>query len=271
MSSHTQALGQWAKAPLAMVLAQVRFSPGPELGHENVSAKMWERLIEQFPNRLPVQQFSWVLGNAEPSLLSPQVVGYDLRSEDLRKSIRVDDQVLTYCTSVYQNSGVFLNEWSSILEILCSLGTVKVSRLGVRYVDFIIPSEGKHPEDYLNGGLGQSPHLLGSQAPIAHHMYEYERDNGGRIRLQYSRGFGPPALPADLTEAVPPPPFLVSRYSGGESAVLDMDSWRICDESMDCNLLVSKFHEIRADMADVFKLIISDSALQEWQSTNSEE
>ena len=116
-------------------------------------------------------------------------VGRELRSDDNRCALRVQDGVMTYTTSLYEDSPHFLAEWRSMLDCLCAAGGVKVQRLGLRYVDFIIPTAGKVPEDYFKDGFGHLPHVFGEEiARTAFMSHKYPRGAEWGMRVQYWTG-----------------------------------------------------------------------------------
>ena len=49
MSNHDQALGKWPNAPLALVLAQVRFDPEVDTEYKEVATRLKTALGERFP------------------------------------------------------------------------------------------------------------------------------------------------------------------------------------------------------------------------------
>lgn len=272
VTSLLTALGQWPNAPLAIVVAQIRFEPTMETDYAVLAEKIRQTTGEEFPVINDVQEFSFVVGDGGQSPRSPEaaVAGSDLRSADGARCIRLQQGAITYSTCSYRDSKHFSGEWRKLLDALCAGGKVHALRLGLRYIDFIIPSEGRVPEDYVCEGFGRSPDALDEQAPIAFSLYDYERPHGGRLRIQYGRGFGPPSLPPDLMDAVPPPPFLVAKYDSGLSAVLDMDRWRPASEMMSAEVLAKEFQILHGDMSKTFQRIITPIAAREWQEKPSQ-
>ena len=49
MSNHDQALGKWPNAPLALVLAQVRFDPEIDTEYKKVAERLRAALGSRFP------------------------------------------------------------------------------------------------------------------------------------------------------------------------------------------------------------------------------
>jgi uncharacterized protein (TIGR04255 family) len=261
-----QALGTWSNAPLALVLAQVRFEPFPGMGPDDLLAAFHPAIAAEFPQASPIQQFAIFFGAAplDQPPPSPPVLGYDLISEDATRVVRLQPGVLTYTVTSYKGFQLFSAEWGQALSALCAIGAVKGLRLGLRYVDFIIPSDGRVPEDYVVAPIGASPPSLGEASPVAANLFEYPRDIG-QLRIQYGRGFGPPDYPPDLQGLVIPPSGLRARYSAGLSAVLDMDRWvEFPPAEMPLNEFLQYFLKMHDDMSLAFRLIITPEAISEW-------
>jgi len=276
VTNHEQALGKWPNAPLALVLAQVRFDPGIDTEYKDVATRLKTALGERFPAMKTVRQVMLVFGNAlgqEPeSKPNEGEVGRELRSDDDRRSLRVQEGMMTYTTSLYEDSQHFLAEWRSMLDCLCATGGVKVQRLGLRYVDFIIPTAGKAPESYFKDGFGQLPHVfegLEQTAQTAFMSHEYPRGEDGRMRVQFGRGIAPLSLPPDLEGSVLLPPRLMHKYTGGPSAVLDIDRWRIDSRRMQAAEIANEFQHLRDDICLAFNRIITKEAEAEWSGQSA--
>lgn len=267
MSNHDQALGKWPNAPLALVLAQVRFDPEVDTEYKEVAARLKTALGERFPAMKAVRRVAFVFGNAPvpagESKANEGEVGRDLRSDDNRSALRLQDGAMTYTTSLYKDSLHFLAEWRSMLDCLCVAGGLKVQRLGLRYVDFIIPTSGKVPEDYFKDGFGHSTDVFGEVAQTAFMSHEYPRENGA-MRVQYGRGFALPSLPPDLDGSVLPPPALLSKYTEGPSAILDIDRWRRDSRRLQAAEIADEFQRLRDDICMTFSRIITSEAKAEW-------
>ena len=271
MSNHNQALGKWPNAPLALVLAQVRFDPEVDTDYKEVAVRLKAVIGDRFPAMKAVRQVTFVLGNASSSAKESKVnegeVGRELRSDDGRSALRLQEGVMTYTTSLYKDSTHFLAEWRSMLDCLCVAGGVKVLRLGLRYVDFIIPTNGKVPEDYFKDGFGHLTHVFGEIAQAAFMSHEYPRGTDGAMRVQFGRGFAQPSLPPDLVGdgSVQPPPALLGKYTTGQpSAVLDIDRWRVDSRRLQAQEVAAEFQLLRDDICTAFRRIITPEAAAEW-------
>ena len=272
MSNPDQALGQWPNAPLAIVLAQIRFDAEVGTEYSEAAERIKTAMGDRFQAMKSVRQLSFVLdgGDSDGIPKSNEVqVGLELRSDDDRRSLRMQEGVATYTTSLYEDSPHFLAEWRSMLELLCPAGGMKVFRLGLRYVDFIIPPGGKAPEDYFDDRFARSPGLLGEQAPAAFLRFDYPKPDDGLMRIQYGRGHAKPDLPPDLEGSVLPPSALVEKYRDGPSAVLDIDHWRTFSTRMQAKEIAAEFQRLRDDISMAFKGIITTAAQAEWSGKNN--
>lgn len=266
MSNSSVGLGQWPNAPLALVVAQVRFEISTNTNPDPLGDRIGRLKDIGLPNTTPLQQMLVGLGGTTGIPSGLGMFGKDLRSSDGTRCLRLQQGVMTFNSSSYRNFEHFSNEWGAMLGALCTDGDVHVQRLGLRYVDFIIPEVGDVPESYLDSGFGRSPSILGDQAPMIVNVYEYTRDHGGGIRIQYNRGFGPPELPRDIGDTVTPPTFLIKKYDSGSSAVLDIDRWRLAREQMSAQQLIKEFVVLHEDTRRTFHKITNQIAHLRWQT-----
>jgi uncharacterized protein (TIGR04255 family) len=251
------------------VLAQVRFDPEVDNEYKAVSERLKAALGERFPAMKSVRQAMFVFGNLPVPPDAPTTnggeVGRELRRDDNRSALRVQEGAMTYTTSLYMDSPHFLAEWQSMLECLCAAGGIKVQRMGLRYIDFIIPTAGKAPENYFKDGFSRPPSALGEASPLTAFMsYEYPKGEGEAMRVQFGRGIAPPSLPPDLDGSVLPPPALLGNYIEGPSAVLDMDRWRMDSRRLQAEEIAEEFRRFRDDIRMAFNAIITSGARAEW-------
>ena len=269
LSNHDQALGKWPNAPLALVLAQIRFDPEIDTDYKKIFERLKASLGDHFPAIKAVRQMMLMLGGTTSPTAEAEAnegeIGRELRTDDDRSALRIQDGVMTFTTSLYRDSKHFLEEWRSMLDALCAGGGIKVQRLGLRYVDFIIPTQGKAPEDYLKDGFGHLTDVFGERAQAAFMSHEYPRGQDGAVRVQYGRGIAAPSLPPDLDRSVKPPPALLRKYIPQQpSAVLDIDRWRIESRRLNAAEIAKEFADLLNDVCSAFNKIIAPEAMAEW-------
>lgn len=266
MSDHDQALGKWPNAPLALVLAQVRFDPEIDTDYKKIAERLKGALGSSFPAMKAVHQVALLFGpQQQQESFGGGEVGRELRSDDDRRALRIQDGVMTYTTSLYQDSQHFLAEWRGMLDCLCEAGGVKVLRFGLRYIDFIIPRDGKAPEDYFKDGFGKQPHIFEDVAQTAFASHDYRRGSNGMMRVQFGRDIAPPSLPPDIGEgSITLSPALLRKYKEGASAVLDVDRWSVDSRRLKADQIAEEFQLLRNDICEAFKRIITPEAEAEW-------
>ena len=268
MTVKEKALGAWDNAPLALVLAQIRFMPFEGCALEEYLNAYSSIIGNEYIQIIPVQQFQIAFGSSNPNEQiagTPKTLGYDLLNKEATKVVRIEPGSLTFSVTTYSHYPDFSKEWGRLLNVLSSLGEVKATRMGMRYVDFIIPSEGQVPEHYVKAPLGVSP-LEGEESPIVFNLYEPSRQKG-RIRIQYGRGFGPPQFPPDLQGLLSAPARLMRKYDSGLSAVLDIDRWVEAPTFQPKGEILTTFTEMHDDMSTVFGQIITPFAKGEWTAS----
>jgi uncharacterized protein (TIGR04255 family) len=266
------ALGSWANAPLALVLAQVKFSPTPDTAPDLVLERIKQAAGARFSSSQKLHQISLLFGPVGKADAQPQQQisdnGYDLRTPENDEAFIVNPDAFTFMTAAYVDSTHFAERWKSFMDALFNGNELQVIRLGLRYVDFIIPSNGHAPEDYFHE-LGKSPSVLGKQSKITTALFEYARDDGGGLRVQYFRGEGEPGLPPDLQGGVTIPAHRSRHHAGDASGVLDMDRWCPSDKLMSSQMAANALLALRQEIAQGFRSIMTELAHQEWTGSTT--
>jgi uncharacterized protein (TIGR04255 family) len=144
-----------------------------------------------------------------------------------------------------------------------------MNRIGIRYIDFILPKEGETPELYINEKLNPDLGLSdGGEGYAATSVASYPMEKGV-LNIRYMRGNGQPKLPPDLGILTLEPSRLMK--SGIEdnqpTAILDTD--RIIVFSPVERLDIAKVHKLfitmHNDISRAFKnRAITDHAKEIW-------
>ncbi|KAE8756736.1 TIGR04255 family protein [Paraburkholderia madseniana] len=260
--------GQWAHAPLVFVLAQVRFLPSATAAPEHLRDAIVTRLGARFPTISQTNSVSIEI-NLDAAPNAPRTtpaVAYDLVNNDVNAMVRVQQGALTYAVTSYVDSSHFREAWLDISEALADVHVTTVTRLGLRYVDFLVPPHGRRPEDYVNApwnltgmptlpGAMRGPDLHVSMVDVAYHV--------GRMRLQFMRGFGVPSLPMDL-QGMLSPRQQSAQASPGECGVIDSDRWVDGEHRADRATLSQLFTQMHTDVSSAFRTMITPLARREW-------
>ncbi|MGM1054028.1 MAG: TIGR04255 family protein [Pseudomonadota bacterium] len=144
------------QAPLIHVVAQLHFSPLPQLEHE-VHETLHRRLIEVgFPERVEasLEEVELSLDTAaghEPRHASRRIPRLVFKGAGERSLVELRDDRLMLKTTDYHGHEHFLAQWFEVLAILAQVipgfQQVLLHRMSLRYVDLIVPK----PDETLQG------------------------------------------------------------------------------------------------------------------------
>ncbi|WP_080559103.1 TIGR04255 family protein [Burkholderia multivorans] len=260
--------GQWANAPLVFVLAQVRFLPSAAAAPEHLRDAITTRIGSRFPTISQTNSLGIEINPNGGPPRATQSVGYDLVNSDVDGMVRVQPGSLTYAVTSYVDSPHFRNQWLEIVDALGDVQVTTVTRLGLRYVDFVIPTRGRRPEDYVNApwNLAGMPELPGAaRGPDLHVSMVDVAFPPGRMRLQFMRGVGVPTLPMDLQGMLTPRHQSV-HVNVGECAVIDSDRWIDGEHNAGRATVDQLFTQMHTDVSSAFRAMISPLAHDEWQT-----
>ncbi|WP_247315802.1 TIGR04255 family protein [Ralstonia pseudosolanacearum] len=260
--------GQWAHAPLVFVLAQVRFLPSTTATPEHLRDAITKRVGARFPTVSQTNGVNFEISlDTEPSVQrTGQAIGYDLVNNEVNAMVRIQQGALSYAVTSYTDSPHFREEWLDIADSLADVQVAAVTRLGLRYVDFLMPRRGQRPEDYvhapwnLNGmptlpGAAGGPDLHVSMLDVSYPL--------GRMRLQFMRGVGVPSLPMDL-QGMLSPGQPSPQAEPGECGVIDSDRWVDGTHGADRATLNQLFTQMHTDVSSAFRAMITPLAQREW-------
>ncbi|OIR02185.1 hypothetical protein GALL_158050 [mine drainage metagenome] len=267
MNETPTALGSWPNAPLALVLAQVRYAPTSDTAPDLVLERIKRAAGPQFSSTQNLHQITLMFGPIGQADALPQHKaedhGYNLRTQKNDEAFILNPGVFSFMTAAYVDSSHFAERWKSFMAALFNGNELQIDRIGLRYIDFIIPSKGHVPEDYFQE-IGRSPSSLGKQSEFATSMFDFLRDDGGRLRVQYFRGEGDPELPPDLQGGVIIPAHRPRHHKGDAAGVLDMDRWRPVGMPLSSETTADAIIALREDIARSFRNIMTELAHREW-------
>ncbi len=267
-SDDTLRRGQWAHAPLVFVLAQVRFLPNAAATPEHLRDAVTKRMGARFPTVSQTNGVSIEINlDTEPNVQrTAQAIGYDLVNNEVNAMVRIQQGALSYAVTSYIDSPHFREEWLDIAEALADVQVTAVTRLGLRYVDFLMPRHGQRPEDYVHApwNLTGMPTLPGAvNGPDLHVSMLDVNYRAGRMRLQFMRGVGVPSLPMDL-QGMLSPRQPSSQVGPGECGVIDSDRWIDGEHAADRANLNQIFTQMHTDVSSAFRAMITPLAQREW-------
>lgn len=219
-------LGAWTNAPLAYALAEVRTERLADL--KTYQPKLAGRLREHYPLQRTMQTAKLVATGMQLLVEAEQDPAWEFASPDNRTALVLRPNGLVLHATAYRDSLTFLGELDRAVKVFAEeVPSVFVARLGLRYVDFVLPRQGESPEDYVDRRL--NPDLGLSDAPgdtNTTSLGVYRMPGGSVLSLRYVRARGKPDLPPDLgVLSLGPSPLMQSGVVSDKqpTALLDFD------------------------------------------------
>lgn len=258
----TTALGTWRRPPLAYVVAELVISP-----YYSMAAKvpgLQDKLRAPYPRTIEGKEIV-VDGGGKPS---PQPL-WRMLSADQSHGAQLGTRTISLHATSYTQSSAFLDRWAEVLDAIqeANLGAF-VERAGLRYIDLIVPAEGKSPADYLAPGLqGITPEGGRSTGSMWASAFQFD---GGLVNLRA-------AAPAPQGMLLPPdfnalplnkPKVMMEAESrlGNEKTIgyIDTDCLKEIGQVFVAGDLLGVYAEMQKLTSKTFKAALSESAKEEW-------
>ncbi len=260
-----------SKQPLALVLMQIRFSPVPLIENyiNNIQAalnKLGFPLFEQNDN-LSVEV-------SPKGIKTTKGYQWTFKSADQRTNIILDKNQLSFQTTKYSVFEDFYEAFSAITNSVFGLiedfkSSNKVQRIGLRYIDQIIPqNESDTVSSYINSnytvtqmfGEKQVNNLLAQSGII-----QIEGEIAGFITVKFSEGKNGIPIPPELMARAPE----LSRTvdNGTITGIIDIDHSYIpqIPEDYDEERIKLIFYRMHDNTHTVFKQIVSEEGIRKWK------
>jgi uncharacterized protein (TIGR04255 family) len=196
-------------------------------------------------------------------------MAWEFADPDNRVAVILRSNGVVLHATAYSDSVEFLARLDKVVTLFSQeVKSVFVSRLGLRYVDFIIPKEGEAPEDYVNSHLDLDLGLSEQGEPTATCVSIYPM-KPGQLTVRYVRAMGEPKLPPDLaTTSLDPAPLAKNAKCDRFAASLDTDRTIAFSpvERLDLAKVRDHFALMRADIRKAFDKAASDHARKVWKT-----
>ena len=267
-------MGVWRNAPLAYVLAEVRTELIAEL--TEYLPKIASRLRERFPLQREVSSIRLVATPTGMTINPMQGKGWELATVDRRMAVLIRPNGLVLHTTKYEGgSKAFLPMLADVLTMFAEVvPAVFVNRIGLRYVDFVIPREGETPEAYVSGRLNPDFGVGRGDRPYSGMIVSAYGREKGTLTLRYMRGHGQPELPSDLDGLELTPSPLMRGKDGKTSisdilptAAIDTDRMYLFDpvEQLNAAKIIALYGDMHQDISGFFKNnVITEYANSIW-------
>jgi uncharacterized protein (TIGR04255 family) len=228
-----------------------------------------ERLQAAFPRFQPPRS------NRAEDVLPPQdmrVVNYEFASADNRHGVILNRETLVFHATAYNTYQDFGGRLADVLQAVgAELQHLFVRRIGLRYIDILVPAEGESLDDYVSAGLRCLPDLsLPFRRRSGLAISEFEMAEGA-LTVRYATGSGQLGLPPDLQPLSLTQPAVMQRPvpENRMSGLLDFDRSLPQETPFKPNQIKHRFDELRADLSLAFRELTTEYAKQVWQQEMS--
>lgn len=258
------------KAPVCFVIVQARFNPIFALDsyvpaiQDNLRKHGFPDAQKSIQNTFNLNLNPSVEGvQAQAQVPVSQLTQYRLVNAERTSSFVLDQGALSFQTTDYDVFDGFLEMFLSGLEMVDS--TVQLSytdRIGLRYIDAVLPAAGEQISSYLNDcvlGLHGK-----AEGQVAHSFNEtaFKVDDisvTARAIIQD----GPLGFPPDLQPQVLE---VLDRFRSfsGTHAVLDTDGSVAQREAFKLDSIRAQTTAIHDEIDKTFKMTVTEHAMREW-------
>jgi len=232
---------------------------------------------EQFrKNGFPVfaQRFNFQLGlslnlpegaSQPPQIPVERLPAYVFSNRDSSQTFILEASALTFHVSDYEDFEWFLNRFLDPLNGIVKLIAPDLSeRIGLRYVDVVIPRDGSAVQEYL------VPEVLGLpqarfSGTLVHSFSESVFSHGeGTTVIRVFSGRGQLALPPDLAFS---PVTVKPTITGfdGPHAIIDTDSFLAARSEMNLSSIRDTFNNLHENLREALRSVSTEFAISEWK------
>ncbi|HLO99557.1 MAG TPA: TIGR04255 family protein [Fimbriimonas sp.] len=250
-----------AKSPLVFVLGQVRYEP----------ILAMESFIPTIQDTLRRKGFTGLVNRRmettriEGDQLSKEVITqWEFQDADKVRGILIDQNAITFQTTDYTSYDDFSEDLGVGLETLTEVAHPQtVQRIGLRYIDLVRATEGKHLESYVCPEL-RGIHLekLGRRIGQSNETLIFTGERR-RLLARYTEAEQGMPIPLDLF-----PVNLAFKKPISQSepfAVLDTDHFEQLDREFGVESVLTSIGGLHDVLDQVFRVLVTKEALKEWE------
>jgi uncharacterized protein (TIGR04255 family) len=268
-------MGKLTHAPVFFVVAQVTHSPVLKL--DSLIPDLQDRLRKVgFPgHRQHTQTTFRVEANTaapgETQVNQEQATHHIFPGRDPSESFVVGQDGFALQTVEYETIDDFASKFRRGMQVIQEiLAPDSVTRVGMRFIDAVVPPPGGEPNDYIREQFLGLTNTLGDDWMTAYSFYEGLHTRGDqqtkiRVLTRHAELTYPPDLAGPIVPAIP------ARFAqiNGVHTLIDTDSWFATGTEValefDPQLIVDRLLRIKTDIRDSFHAIVTDAALQAWK------
>ncbi len=254
------------RSPLIFVLAQVKITP--ILGMESKIPILQEALRKRGFPRLATQQTieTTLFGPSAPATSQEKRLQWEFIDKEKRASVVVDSEGLSFQVTKYDVFETFIESMQTVMELFAEcVEPTLIPRLGLRYVDLVIPSEGNEIRAYFNETLRGFKIHEGDErkaffcesvcqtSPSSTFVHRYVEADAGL-------GFPPDLLPIQLE-------FPQDPRRNTPFGLLDLDHFSTQETDFSVDTVMNRFFVLHEHHTKAFEASVTPFALEEWKKS----
>ncbi len=267
----TKALGRWPNAPLAYLIAEIKFQRSQDF--DNALPQLIEQLADDFPLEETTQTFEATIepGQQQPTFEPVR----DFKNFASTMGVRITKgSFALHCTDYAGWSGGFEDTWTALVKkVATTLRPRVLLRSSLRYIDLLVPEDGESPDGMLAEGL-RPWHSNGDglgEFEQGNKAHRFKNGPYATTLLVLSRVKGQIVLPPTVS-AMPlvlsPPQQNALKFHARTSlafAILDSDVVHEAATPFDLDQLKVQFTELHRLTSTAFLAATSPEAQKRWQ------
>ena len=251
------------RSPLIFVLAQVKITP--VMAVEEKIPGLQDALRKRGFPRLVIRETEIAIESADGQAKQTDTRRqWEFVDKESRNSVVVDAEGITFQTTKYDMLETLMAATRDALDLFAEhIEPDLTERIGLRYIDLVVPTDGKEIRTYFNDRL--SGFSIDDDAGREAFFTESVCKTGPNSRfihryVEASRGFGfpPDLLPVALK--FPRDPRMQSTFG-----LLDMDHFMTLDEDFSVDNAIRHFFTLHEHQTKAFEASVTADALEEWK------
>jgi uncharacterized protein (TIGR04255 family) len=269
-------MGRWRNPLLAYVVAELAIAP-----HYGLAAKIaaiQDGLRGAFPRTVEATEVVLAVAGALPQGTpgSPGVSGvpaqpfWQLLDATQSRGVLITYRAIALHATAYEDSTDFLRRWAEVLAVIdAAKAEPFVERIGLRYIDLIVPSGQADPADYLVSSIRGIDPPEGAEVQTRSWGLHYVRDGVTvQVRTTTPAPVGlllPPVLNT-LPLQLPPVAIEAQARIANRQTIgwVDTDVSTPVQKSLNTEDISASFERLRQAVSVTFRSLLSDHAKDEW-------
>ena len=262
-------LGSWPNAPLAFVVAAVNTSKVSTLG--NAIGSLQERLADRFPELVNGAGQHVTFG--PQGMVAERLPFWMFISEDRTTAAVVRSDLVALQTTGYAGWERFREHLRNVLTAYAAtVNLPMVTRIGLRYIDLIVPKAGESPSQHVMEGIRGAtlPFLEKGRAMIRNQTAHYFSDSAA-LSVTYSSDRASPGASSIVFQDFAIDNLAKSEVMAkalahdGDVAALDIDRWEETRFKFDIASIIGKLEAFHDDQRNAIHAIATPYALDLWR------